>query len=389
GNFIASLHTLRGGLDELADGPVLGKQAWAGLEAVIRLLLDAAGGKEKVARPGGERGDYTTMLPRLKLGDLQGELERLRDDLAAGGPTKLSGAKLTLQRASIAASEAVKVTRTTANDEAHRWALAFERQASRFAEELHHLAPWVDLVGPAKPYHGTDFASKARLALLDRTLADLENYPTLRDVAAMADEVLPAVEAIVDEVEAATLRPHVDLPYFQRVRRILTDAAQRSRDRIATLQTLRDLTTPFLQARWDDLYDRDRDLLHIGFNCAERRPDSGYYDLLASEMRLGSFVLVATGVVPQDHWFSLGRQITTSGSYSALLSWSGSMFEYLMPLLVMPTYPGTLLDQTYRGVLNRQQEYAKGNGIKAGVPWGVSESGYNATDANLTYQYRP
>ena len=125
-------------------------------------------------------------------------------------------------------------------------------------------------------------------------------------------------------------------------------------------------------------------LLAIGYNLSERRRDSSYYDLLASEARLCSFVAIAQGQLPQESWFALGRLLTTAGGEPILLSWSGSMFEYLMPLLVMPTYENTLLDQTYKAAVNRQIEYGK----KRGVPWGISESGYNTIDVHLNYQYR-
>ncbi len=132
------------------------------------------------------------------------------------------------------------------------------------------------------------------------------------------------------------------------------------------------------------LYDEDRHLLSIGYNVGDRRLDSGFYDLLASEARLGSFVAIAQGKLPQEHWFSLGRSLTNAGGRMALLSWSGSIFEYLMPLLVMPTYRNTLLDETYHAVVRRQIEY----GRERGVPWGVSESGYTKTDAQGNYQYK-
>ena len=132
------------------------------------------------------------------------------------------------------------------------------------------------------------------------------------------------------------------------------------------------------------LYDRARHLLAIGYNVGEHRLDASFYDLLASEARLASFVAIAQGKLPQEHWFALGRLLTTVGGEPALLSWSGSMFEYLMPLLVMPTYENTLLDQTYRAVVERQIDY----GTQRGVPWGISESGYNTIDAHLNYQYR-
>ncbi|HSW22325.1 MAG TPA: glucoamylase family protein, partial [Burkholderiaceae bacterium] len=132
------------------------------------------------------------------------------------------------------------------------------------------------------------------------------------------------------------------------------------------------------------LYDPARDLLAIGYNLDDRRLDGGHYDLLASEARLASFVAIATGQIPQSSWFALGRQLATLDRKTVLLSWSGSMFEYLMPMLVMPSYEGTLLDETMRGAVERQVRY----GRQRGVPWGISESGYNATDAQLNYQYR-
>ena len=124
---------------------------------------------------------------------------------------------------------------------------------------------------------------------------------------------------------------------------------------------------------YDFLYDKARHLLAIGYNVGEHRRDASYYDLLASEARAASFVAIAQGQLPQESWFALGRLLTTAGGEPALLSWSGSMFEYLMPLLVMPTYENTLLDQTCRAAVERQIEY----GRERGVPWGMSESGYN------------
>ncbi len=115
-----------------------------------------------------------------------------------------------------------------------------------------------------------------------------------------------------------------------------------------------------------------------------RRRDSSYYDLLASEARLSTFVGIAQGQLPQESWFALGRLLTTVGGDPILLSWSGSMFEYLMPLLVMPTYENTLLHQTYKAAVKRQMDYGKDRS----VPWGISESGYNIVDVNLNYQYR-
>jgi cyclic beta-1,2-glucan synthetase len=131
------------------------------------------------------------------------------------------------------------------------------------------------------------------------------------------------------------------------------------------------------------LFDRERQLLSIGYRIADGTLDPSCYDLLASEARLASFVAIAKGDVPVRHWFRLGRALTPVDRGSALISWSGSMFEYLMPSLVMRAPAGSLLEQTSRLVVRRQQKY----GAELGVPWGVSESAYNARDLQLTYQY--
>ncbi len=393
GNFIASLGVFERGLLGLIDEPAIPRQSWPGMADSIRVLLDTCRGREIVRLPGNEAEGAPEPQKFALPSNLEQRLQQIADDLAGrddqvGGPSKMSGVKLLLQKLSIAASEAVDATRN-APEEHRRWAHEVERQAARFAEELHHLCPWVDLVGPSRPYHPSDLASQERLRLIDETLLKLESYPTLRQVADIRHTAVPAAEALRREVDTATLRPHADLPYFERLSRILRDAAERAQSRIDSLERLADIAADLAKAEWTELYDRGRRLLHIGYDCRERRPDPGHYDLLASEMRLGSFALVAAGVLPEEHWFALGRSITQAGPHPTLLSWSGSMFEYLMPRLVMPDFEGTLLDEACRGAVERQIEYARTNGIRPGVPWGVSESGYAAVDAELTYQYRP
>ncbi|MDE3115046.1 MAG: glycosyl transferase, partial [Pseudomonadota bacterium] len=131
------------------------------------------------------------------------------------------------------------------------------------------------------------------------------------------------------------------------------------------------------------LLDPERKLLSIGYSLADNSLDSNCYDLLASEARLASFIAIAKGDVPTRHWFRLGRSATPLGNGSALISWSGSMFEYLMPSLVMRAPAGSLLEQTNRLVVERQEAYA----TSLGIPWGISESAYNVRDLEFTYQY--
>lgn len=132
------------------------------------------------------------------------------------------------------------------------------------------------------------------------------------------------------------------------------------------------------------LYDEKKELFTIGYNVMDQRYDASSYDMFASEARLSSYLAIAQGQVPIEHWFSLSRLVVLLKGRPVLLSWSGSMFEYLMPLLVMPVFEETLLDITYKGVVQEQIEY----GEKYGIPWGVSESGYNRPDPQFNYQYK-
>lgn len=131
------------------------------------------------------------------------------------------------------------------------------------------------------------------------------------------------------------------------------------------------------------LLDRDRKLLSIGYRVSEGTLDPNCYDLLASEARLASFMAIAKGDVPARHWFHLGRAVTPIANGAALISWSGSMFEYLMPSLVMRAPAGSLIEQTARLIVRRQIDH----GTALHLPWGISESAYNARDLEFTYQY--
>ncbi|HDT3410635.1 glycoside hydrolase family 94 protein [Klebsiella variicola] len=132
------------------------------------------------------------------------------------------------------------------------------------------------------------------------------------------------------------------------------------------------------------LYSEATSLLSVGYNCDTNMPDKSHYDLLPSEIRLTSFLAIATNQLPLKSWYALGRLFTTIDNETALMSWSGSMFEYLMPNLVMPTWPGSLLDEMSQSAVMRQIHWGK----ERGVPWGVSESGYHAFDVQHNYQYQ-
>jgi cyclic beta-1,2-glucan synthetase len=162
----------------------------------------------------------------------------------------------------------------------------------------------------------------------------------------------------------------------------LSDDAVRSlKQRLAAIESTARAMAEAMQFGF--LMDVERRLLSIGYRVADGSLDPSFYDLLASEARLASFIGIAKGDLPTRHWFRLGRAMTPVGWGAALISWSGSMFEYLMPSLVMRAPAGSLLEQTSRQIVRRQIKY----GAERGVPWGASESAYNARDLEFTYQY--
>ena len=164
----------------------------------------------------------------------------------------------------------------------------------------------------------------------------------------------------------------------------LAQSASAARSATARLSMLEDTARSMALAMdFGFLFNRRRQLLSIGFLAPEGALDTNCYDLLASEARLASFFAIAKGDVAAKHWFRLGRAATPVAHGAALISWSGSMFEYLMPSLVMRAPAGSLLEQTNRLVVRRQIAYA----AKLGLPWGISESAYNARDLEFTYQY--
>ncbi len=258
-----------------------------------------------------------------------------------------------------------------------------------------------------------DLAREARCKLPD----DRRMHATSRD---QIDEALNALVAALDAAEAATTQIATRLSALVPLAATLVDivrtlarewgddargdmlywseAAQRSilswcRDAAATEGALGSLKKRLAaiettargmaeETKFDFLLDQQRRLLSIGCT-ADGTLDSNCYDLLASEARLASFFAIAKNDIPARHWFRLGRSVTPVGKGAALISWSGSMFEYLMPSLVMRAPAGSLLEQTSRLIVQRQIAY----GRELGIPWGISESAYNARDLELTYQY--
>jgi cyclic beta-1,2-glucan synthetase len=221
--------------------------------------------------------------------------------------------------------------------------------------------------------HSVGAAGSARLAEI---LADAETVADMARTLATADGAEDL--AVCADALLATVRSHLhDQQAFEDEmgREDLSKRLGDLGDRAAALVEEMDFSF---------LMNPDNKLLAVGYRVGENELDESHYDLLASEARLASFVGIAKGDLPPSHWFRLGRSMTPMGVDAALISWSGSMFEYLMPLLVMRSPPESILDTTYRAVVRRQIDY----GNERHIPWGISEAAYAARDIHLVYQYR-
>ncbi len=249
------------------------------------------------------------------------------------------------------------------------------------------------------PDPATPAAWAALLAELSghaRTLADVASALTAERGDGGEPELVTWAEAVRQAVSShaldlALLQPTAGMDAFPTIAELSdppgaapADGSPAAASLVRRLQAVADQAEQlFREMEFGFLFDPVRKLFSIGFRVRDGTLDPSYYDLLASEARLASFLAIAKGDVAPDHWFRLGRALTPVGRGSALVSWSGSMFEYLMPALVMRAPALSLIDHTYRLVVARQMSYA----AELGVPWGISESAFNARDLEQTYQY--
>ena len=321
GNLAGHLLTLGSGLRELADEPVFTPQVFSGLRDTVRILKESA--------------------------RKNSELDKLDAELAQV-PSSLRESFTLLAKAS---NRAALILESLANGEKElkTWAQTLKQNCEEQLSDMLFLAPWLALPAPK----------------LEEKLIQLNQTPSLREVTTLEQ----TSGSLITEPELA---------------RCLREAGDHARQRLLVLETLALQCDELAAMDFTFLLDPARDLFCTGFNVTERRCDTSFYDLLASEARLCSYVAIASGQVPQEHWFSMGRLLVAARGEPILISWSGSMFEYLMPLLVMPNYDHTLLDHTCKAAVKQQIAYGK----LCGVPWGISESGYNRTDVHLNYQYR-
>ena len=367
GNFIGSLLVLAGGLEELIDVSLPPPRLFAGLDDTLQVLTEA-----QTANPLGQKPPAAGRQATSKL----------RDSMRFE-PVTVATAAMILPQVIDAARHA---HRDASDGETGWWADSLTHTTSDQLADLQHLATWTTLPPPPEHFwQRVASQSHPRATRLREMLARLDGNPTLREISRLSDAVLPIVEEVqrANDTDLSPTAPACS-QWLGLLHAALTTARQHAAARIEELVRLAAECRGLADVDFRFLYDPVRRLFSIGFNATEHRLDAGYYDLLASEARLGSYVLIARRQLDQDHWFALGRLLTSAGGAPTLLSWSGSMFEYLMPLLVMPSWEGTLLDHSCRAAVHRQIRY----GQRRGVPWGISESGYNARDTQMNYQYR-
>jgi cyclic beta-1,2-glucan synthetase len=257
----------------------------------------------------------------------------------------------------------VKLNKDT-ESESNWWANILKQQLEHIGIDYQILEPWV-LLETAPPRF--------------RVFISLNIHSTLSELKKAASEL--KAEVNLQQSIDYTVSENEWLELFQSS---LSGSICQAAEWIAAGENLARQCDELADMEWDFLFNKSNNLLTIGYNATDHEIDVSSYDLLASEARLCVFVCIAQGKLPEDSWFALGRLLTNVHGNSILLSWSGSMFEYLMPLLVMPTYENTLLDQTCKAAVQWQIAYGK----QRGPVWGVSESGYNLINSSSNYQYR-
>src|SRR6185312_12208716 len=351
GNLVGHLLTLRQGFIALSGKPAVSSRLFESLHTTAAVFLDQPGAdtfavtKELKSFFGRPRTSAHSVVALVKTLDKLESLVRTLPSATRGAEPVSGGQRGGEPLAAI-------------------WANKLLTQITSHREEITRLYPWLDLL----PVPGRF----ARLAALD-------SFLSLNDLRGLPDSLLP----MLDELDQSGNSPE-EQSWLCSVRVRVLNGSQVSGERVRFAMALADQCETLSDAEYDFLLDPATGLLHIGFNVDDQRKDSGLYDLLASEMRLGIFAGIALGKLPRKSWFSPGRLLVHSADGPILASWSGSMFEYLMPELVMPGYDNTLLAQTNAAAVKAQIDYAH----QQGVPWGISEAAYNMVDASLNYQYR-
>jgi cyclic beta-1,2-glucan synthetase len=388
GNLAGHLIALGSACREMIGRPVLSPERFAGIADAVGLARAAVGALADDRR--------TQTVTRKQLDEALETLEVLLEGSAAQTRGDATG---TLDVLALHADTVTDIARTLTQERGEEadadvlfWAEAVGASIRSHQRDLLELLPWAPL-----PFPDATRRTAARATDEGRGTGT-DGYPLLHEALRACFESAPTLTDLPDRCDAALVilarhratiaaQPDATGDALGQADALITaveHSARAARALERRLVALADRAKKMCDAmEFGFLFDPARQLLSIGYQVAEGSLDPNCYDLLASEARLASFVAIAKGDVPLRHWFRLGRALTPVDRGSALISWSGSMFEYLMPSLVMRAPAGSLLEQTSRFIVRRQMKY----GAELDAPWGVSESAYNARDLELTYQY--
>jgi cyclic beta-1,2-glucan synthetase len=362
GNFAGCLLALRRGCADVARARVIRRAEWDGLGDLLDLLQEAIADLAPVTtRP------FVGVIERMRASLDRGRgtpAEAYAAMVELGQPLskELDHELYVLLETGVYRSEPEKLRSLRMSIE------HLHQQMQQMRREADTLLPWLGLKSDAEAFAlrlpgelGLDQIPGAARSLI----AQLDEWESARSAAGR----------FTSGHEASS----------QRLRQALQVAKHRGETLCAELAELENRAAE--EVRGMDfrlLFDAERKLFHIGYNVTVDRVDANYYDLLASEARLASYLAIVKREVPESHWYALGRPMMGGPTGPALLSWGGTMFEYLMPALLMRSREGTLLEQTCVHVVDAQRAYAKEND----APWGISESAYARLDSHDTYQYQ-
>ncbi|MFL0268601.1 GH36-type glycosyl hydrolase domain-containing protein [Candidatus Clostridium radicumherbarum] len=251
------------------------------------------------------------------------------------------------------------------------WTPKLKASINNYLNEIERFFPWATGINDKVGDHGENILADG-LKLTER-LISLPVIVPLNDIPCEIDKLFKEIKDSSDKNSKAKIRSLLENSKEEAVKLLEKINALKSR-----LNLMADGTD------FKMLYSKKRQLFSIGYDVEKDTLGNSYYDLLASEARQASFIAIAKGDVEQKHWFKLNRAMTIMGKSKGLVSWSGTMFEYFMPLLIMKNYPDTLLNETYLAVIEGQKNYCSSRKI----PWGISESAFYTFDPAQNYQYK-
>jgi cyclic beta-1,2-glucan synthetase len=386
GNLAASLLALRQGLKEIFNAPIIRAQGWQGLKDTLSVLEEALSA-------------FKSNSTHSKVDELIATLTAIRSQMIA---VQHNPSARTRYLSQLTDQHWVDFTRSLVEVlESEREAVDVSQlstlrvYAERMTHHLHNmrrdsdlLLPWISLLIEPPAFFSSPTTSPAFLEAWQNLVVALYHVPRLHTVADVYENGQKHLTHLLEQL-AQTPEPSQELKAAQKWCRRLSEALEEANNAaeglIATFESLDRQIENYIETMdFKFLFDSYRKIFHIGYNVTTNRLDNSYYDLLASEARLASLFAISMGQIPQEHWLHLSRPQTLVDGAQTLLSWSGTMFEYLMPILLMRNYPGTLLQQSYTASVKAQIEYTQ----QKHIPWGISESGYYAFDGNQNYQYR-